>query len=358
MTRPPEDRQSTGSSGARPIHGHGIVVGLNAVIISLAGEEPQALTVSVPEGSPLEGGLTTAPAEGERLLEALPTGPLDPTGDRTLELALRRWVTASTGFDLGYVEQLYTFGDRFRDPLELEGRPRVISAAYIALVRQERPGGGSSARWRPVYRFLPWEDGREGRPALIGSHIEPILTQWVASAATPGQAAERRERAAVAFGIADSPWDGERVLERYEILYELGLVGEALREKRDSQAREGRNQRVPEWASGQEMAFDHRRILATALGRIRAKIRYRPVVFELMAEAFSLFELQRAVEAMAGVRLHKQNFRRLVEQGGLVEGTRRMKQDTGGRPAELFRFRREVLLERPAPGVGFASMGR
>ena len=106
------------------------------------------------------------------------------------------------------------------------------------------------------------------------------------------------------------------------------------------------------------MAIDHRRILATALGRIRAKIRYRPVVFELMPKTFSLFELQRAVEGMAGVRLHKQNFRRLVEQGGLVEGTRRMKQDTGGRPAELFKFRREVLLERPAPGVGIPGGGR
>jgi hypothetical protein len=82
------------------------------------------------------------------------------------------------------------------------------------------------------------------------------------------------------------------------------------------------------------------------------------VVFELMAEAFTLFELQRAVEALAGVRLHKQNFRRLVEQGGLVEGTGRLRQDTGGRPAELFRFRRDVLLERPAPGVGLPGGSR
>ena len=55
--------------------------------------------------------------------------------------------------------------------------------------------------------------------------------------------------------------------------------------------------------------------------------------------------------AQLGQRLHKQNFRRLVEKGGLVEGTGRVKNRTGGRPAELFEFRREVLLERPAPGV-------
>ena len=100
------------------------------------------------------------------------------------------------------------------------------------------------------------------------------------------------------------------------------------------------------------MALDHRRILASALGRLRGKLRYRPVVFELLPASFTLSRLQRTVEALAGVRLHKQNFRRLVEQGGLVEGTGQLETHTGGRPAELFRFRRDVLRERPAPGVG------
>ena len=51
---------------------------------------------------------------------------------------------------------------------------------------------------------------------------------------------------------------------------------------------------------------------AAAIARLRGKLKYRPVVFELMAPAFTLLELQRAVEALAGLRLHKQNFRRLV----------------------------------------------
>jgi hypothetical protein len=99
------------------------------------------------------------------------------------------------------------------------------------------------------------------------------------------------------------------------------------------------------------MAADHRRILATAIGRLRGKIKYRPVVFELMPPAFTLLQLQRTVEALSGVRLHKQNFRRLVEQQGLVEETGGISAATGGRPARLVRFRREVLLERPAPGL-------
>jgi hypothetical protein len=101
------------------------------------------------------------------------------------------------------------------------------------------------------------------------------------------------------------------------------------------------------------MALDHRRILATALGRIRGKIKYRPVVFELLPPMFTLGQLQRLVEALAGVRLHKQNFRRLVERGCLVEKTGQYDTSTGGRPAERFRFRRAVLRERTAPGIGF-----
>ncbi len=122
------------------------------------------------------------------------------------------------------------------------------------------------------------------------------------------------------------------MLERYELLYEAGLLS-------------------PE-ALGKSMVLDHRRILATALGRLRGKIRYRPVVFELLPATFTLLQLQRTVESLAGLRLHKQNFRRLVEKGGLVEGTAEIESRTGGRPAERFRFRREVLRERLAPGVG------
>ena len=73
---------------------------------------------------------------------------------------------------------------------------------------------------------------------------------------------------------------------------------------------------------GTELAADHRRIVATALGRLRGKLKYRPVVFELLPETFTLLQLQRTVEALTGMRLHKQNFRRLVENGRFLEATR------------------------------------
>ena len=330
--------------------GPSLVVGLNAVIIALTEDQPRVLTVTLSGVArrTAPGGAGASAAEASEHIEALPSGPLDPRGDRTLELALRRWVGVATGLALGYVEQLYTFGDRYRDPRERAGGPRVVSAAYLALVRESKPAQGLAAQWRSVYHFLPWEDFRRGRPAVFEKRVVPALRDWIRQSRARSERDLRRERAAIAFGVEGGVWDGERVLERYELLYQLGLVSEALV---GEGTRKGHGPGVDE-VLGEGMAHDHRRILAAALGRIRAKIKYRPVVFELMPESFSLLELQRAVEALAGVELHKQNFRRLVEGGGLVEPSGQVKSKTGGRPAALFRFRREVLLERPAPGVG------
>ena len=105
------------------------------------------------------------------------------------------------------------------------------------------------------------------------------------------------------------------------------------------------------------MLHDHRRILATALGRLRGKLRYRPVVFELLPPAFTLSELQRVVESLTGQCLHAANFRRLLDGSGLVEDTGKFA-PTGGRPARRYRFRREVLKERRAPGLGLARRRR
>src|SRR5690606_13588620 len=103
--------------------------------------------------------------------------------------------------------------------------------------------------------------------------------------------------------------------------------------------------------TGKQLAYDHRRIAASALGRVRGKLTYRPVVFELLPDLFTLTQLQQTVEALVGLGIHKQNFRRLVEQGGLVEETGHRSTATGGRPAALSRFREEVRREKPRPGL-------
>jgi len=296
------------------------VLGLSAVIVAVTGEQPRLLTVG---GTPA----------------ALPSGRLDPDADRTLERALRRWVREQTSIDLGYVEQLYSLGDRGRGPNEGE---RLVTVAYLALVREGPLPEQAGARWRDIYSFFPWEDFRDGTPRALAGAIVPALDRWVGAAAEAAGREARRERVQIMFGRRGSPWDVERVLERFELLFEAGLISEP-------GAPDGP---VP----GEPMALDHRRIAAQALGRLRGKLGYRPVVFELLPPTFTLGRLQRVVEALSGVRLHSQNFRRLVGKGGLVELTGEMDASTGGRPAAVYRFRREVLRERPAPGVGLPGL--
>ena len=311
-----------------------VVVGLNAVIIAVTEEVPRVLTVSrVDHALP-----------GDRHADALPYGPLRPEQHQTLERGLRDWAWQQTGTRLGYVEQLYTFGDRIRDLRAGQTGPWTISVAYLALVREQHLAGSREAHWRNWYDYFPWEDWRWGRPPLICRTIAPALDSWLTRASRKAGMRERQDRRDIVFGLNRSPWDAERVLERYELLYEARLVGESICE-------DGRSDAAVTAELGCPMAMDHRRILATALGRLRGKIKYRPVVFELLPPVFTLSRLQGVVEALAGTRLHKQNFRRLVDHGGLVEGTGKFDEETGGRPAELFSFRREVLRERAAPGV-------
>ena len=76
-----------------------------------------------------------------------------------------------------------------------------------------------------------------------------------------------------------------------------------------------------------------------------------------MPDMFTLLQLQRCVEALAGKLVHKPNFRRLIEQQELVEDTGETSQETGGRPAKLFRFRRAVLAERAIAGTKLPISG-
>jgi len=325
----PASRSSRETSPTAP--GAALSIGLSAVIVAASIPDPRVLTIRLPNRG---DGMS---------VEALPSGPLEAE-HRTLELGLRTWVERQTSQRLGYVEQLYTFGDRDRVMGEEGHALPALVVAYLALVREARTAGSADASWQGWYRYFPWEDWRNGKPDSL-VRIEERLARWAAEAPAEPERRLREERLGLAFGMPAGSWNEELVLERYELLYEAGLVAEAARDLGRPALSGDR------LGTGIAMALDHRRILATALGRLRGKIKYRPVVFELMPPAFTLLQLQRTVEALSGVRLHKQNFRRLVEQQGLVEETGEISAATGGRPARLVRFRREVLLERPAPGL-------
>ncbi len=305
--------------------GQGVRIGLSAVVMALR-ERRLAVLTTVADG-----------------VAALPFGPFDPARDRTFELSLRAFVTAQTGFRPGFVEQLYTFGDAGREsprPTPGPERQREISVGYLALTRDAATADAAEARWTPLFDIFPWEDRRHG-PAPALAAIDLALRAW--SAGDP----RRLARADALFALSpDQRWNEEQVLDRYELLYEAGLVAEAAHDGVRLKATA-----IP----GLAMASDHRRILATGLGRLRSKLKYRPVLFELTAETFTLSELQTAAEAVAGLTLHKQNFRRGVERTGLVEPTGRLSTGTGGRPAELFRFTGTDARDGQAPGLALPA---
>lgn len=335
-TMPPHESGSSKPNPASPASA--VEIGLTAAILAVRDSEPMVLVVR------------GAGSGSNR--DALPFGPFSPLDHRTLDIGLRAGVAAQTGLELGYAEQLYTFGDRGRHAQRGDTGPHVVSIGYLAL-RQDCEELGDRNQWRSWYDYFPWEDRRDGAPEVLAHDIIPRLNAWARAPVDPHGPVRpigRAERVRMCFGTGggDSPqgssWDEEKVLERYELLYEAGLAAEAERDGRLTLDAG----RMP---VGVAMQYDHRRILATAIGRIRGKIKYRPVIFELLPDEFTLYELQQTVEAILGPHLHKQNFRRLVETGGLVEPTGVVKAATGGRPAKLYRFRRDVLLERPSPGV-------
>jgi hypothetical protein len=310
-----------------------IRVGLTAVVLSVHQEQPVVLT------APLDPDIPGATPESQTASVRLPAGRFSPKGQASLESELRSVVLKAAGLDLGYIEQLVTDYGPASDIAQgdADRGQRQLSVSYMALTRADTTPLRPGARWLDCYELLPWEDFRGGRPAVLASQIVPALQEWAAAADVAPDAAQdgetpmsRSERVAVSFGLSGRTWDDQRVVDRFDLLLDAGLI----------------DQLAPLPLSAADM-----RLVAAGLGRLRAKTRYRPVVFELLPPEFTLFELQRAVEAVLGPTLHKQNFRRLVEGTGLVEPTGDVRNNTGGRPAKTYRFRREVLLERPAPGV-------
>jgi hypothetical protein len=314
----PDTRIDSGDAGSDSV---AVAAELTAVIVAVTDGQPRVLTI--------ERG------------QALPSGPFEP-GHRSLQAGLRSWVETQTHHPLGYVEQLYTFADQDRKQGTLG---RVVSVSYLGLTREAPVIKGWDAAWQPWYQFFPWEDFRGPSAALGDRILAPSLYEWAGNASDPVIRRDRERRITINFGLRGQRWNEDLVLQRYELLWEACLVAEAR-----PQAGGLCDAALIE-ALGEPMRHDHRRILATGIARLRAKIKYRPVVFELMPPGFTLLQLQRTVEALAGRLLHKQNFRRLIDQQDLVEETGGVTTETGGRPAKVYRFRREVLAERQVAGT-------
>ncbi|WP_413520811.1 NUDIX hydrolase [Psychrobacter glacincola] len=310
----------------------------------------------------------------------LPNGPLMPL-HRSLQAGVRQWVEEQTQQPLGYLEQLYTFVDTNRR--NNDGHA-LVYVSYLGLVQETQAQLQSQALWSDWYDYFPWENHLEGMPAIIMDYIVPALLRWADDAKEPDVQQRRRQRIGLCWGVSETmldncfqnkstvsntetnsqpinnqeyenrEWIAEHVLLRYEMLYEAGLIAEAPTYppsyllSSPSNAQSDNTFKLPSnWLQliGSPMYYDHRRVIATAISRLRAKIEYRPLIFGLMPDVFTLSQLQQSVEALSGVRLHKQNFRRLLESQSLVLETGQSSSAQRGRPAKLYRFRHDIELQ-------------
>ena len=245
-----------------------MAIGLNAVLAVIEDGKPKVLCV-----------------HGKNNAISLPYGRFDPDQHRTFEIGLREWVERQTSISLGYIEQLYTFGDMGREApaaalVDGDASDRIISIGYLALAPEPAEVNTQNAQWRDWYHFFPWEDWRRGEPKVLSQLILPKLDAWASTAHDEPVALSRRARIRLAFGYGEDGWEEERALDRFELMYEAGLVREAHRDRGEKISQQDETLFA---ATGRHMSSDHRRILATAIGRLRGKLKYRPIIFRLTA---------------------------------------------------------------------------
>jgi hypothetical protein len=318
----------------RPSHG-GIAIELAACLLSVEGDEPVVLIDDDGAG-----------------VARFPSVAFDPGDHKCLDRGVRDWLHESYGLEAGRLEQVHTArrsgaGDEFGESCS------ALSIGFLALVPPQHRSAVTHGSWRRCLDFLPWEDRRR-RGGLTGhERFGQYLLNQLQSATLAGEHTLERQsrRIRAAFGLDSTPWEETSTLERCALVQHhaphFGGAGHAAYVESF-----GKDAVVPT-----RMVADHLQILAAALGRLRSRLRVRPIAVDLVPPVFTLLDLQRSAEAILGPSLHKQNFRRYVEGAGVIEATGTMRQQTGGRPAQLFRFRREGVSERRLASRRLAATG-
>ncbi len=213
--------------------------------------------------------------------------------DESLDHAAERELSEETGAEGLYMEQLYTFGDVGRDP-----RTRVISTAYMALADSSR------------LRIHGGDDASDAR--------------WFTVSLKPHS--QQRTHTAAGFVL-------EQVQDLTMSSSDVQLSAR-VKTTRTVEGRGGRLERAVVGAGG--VAFDHAAIIACGVERLRNKIEYTDIAFNLMPELFTLTELQQVYEVILDAELLKANFRR--KTAAMVLETDHYTSDAGHRPSRLHRF--------------------
>ena len=207
----------------------------------------------------------------------LPGGFLDPKTE-TLEQCANRVLKRETNLSNIYLEQLYTFDAIDRDP-----RMRIVSTAFVALIDKNKlTDTVKNASWFDVTLL---EEKKDKVDIVLDNGVDTI-------------------------SITIKKTLREHTTDRYD----YHTV------KNDS------------------LAFDHDRVILAGLERIKNKINYTDIVFNMMPEYFTLGELQQVYEVILNKKLLDPAFRRII--ANKVEKTERMKTGEGHRPSYLFRYKK------------------
>ncbi|MFY2087849.1 NrtR DNA-binding winged helix domain-containing protein [Achromobacter xylosoxidans] len=282
------------------------------VVSTVAHEQPLVLTMGSSESLPWEKVSAQFPS---------------------LSAQVRAWLEHRLNMSSS-VEQLYTHAERY-----LLGEPEapVLSVSYLSNIHLSKTPGRD---WKSWYDYLPWEDRRESatRTPFDISSLVSSLDRWCATPRSPLHQARLRNRIAILFGLPPHTWREDRALSRLQLLHAAGLIpdmeGGAL---------------FDHTVAGRAMEHDHRRILATAVSRVRANLFSHVVLFSFAPTQFTLLELQLIAEAVLGRRVHKQNFRRWAEPY-VVPVIPNVSRGSHGRPARMFSTRASAYRDEPATG--------
>ncbi len=224
--------------------------------------------------------------------------------DESLEQAAQRELQEETNIANIYMEQLYTWGDVARDP-----RTRIISTSYMSLVDSaaldvKASDDADDAKWFTVTCKL----FQEQRTVTAKGYTLQQLAKLNLSN-------DQDDLSAVIRTIKTV--EGKAVKITQEVVESHGI------------------------------AFDHAKIIEYGIGRLRTKIEYTDIAFNLMPKLFTLTELQQVYEVILDKELLKANFRRKVAD--MVIETNEYTKDAGHRPSKLFRYnphRADISAER------------